>query len=153
MTTCAEIMTEKIKFHLPTTPVDLIAKTMKDSNVGPVPIVDSKSSMRLVGIVTDRDLAVKVVAEDKDSKSTDASDVMSPDPITCTPEDKIDRAIQLMEECQVRRIPVVDKDGRLVGIIAQADIATRLNKAKKTAEVVEEISKTPVKRPHNIQKM
>lgn len=149
MAICAEIMTKRPKFHEPDTTVDIVAQTMKDSNIGPVPIVDAADTMHLVGIVTDRDLTVKVVASDKRAKDTHVKDVMTVEPITCHPDDSVERALQLMEECQVRRIPVIDEEKRLVGIIAQADIATRLKEADKTAEVVEEISKDEPKQPHS----
>jgi CBS domain-containing protein len=114
---------------------------MKSEDVGPIPIVKDKQTKQLVGIVTDRDLALKVVAAGLDSKTTRVEEVMSTGLVTCKAEEDCDAALDLMEEHQVRRIPVVDDNGRLVGIIAQADIATRLDVPEKTHEVVEEISK------------
>jgi len=149
MTTCADVMTNELKFHEPTATVDMVARTMKDHDIGPVPIVDAADTMHLVGIVTDRDLAVKIVASNKNAKQTKVKDVMTSDPISCRPEDNVKHALRLMEECQLRRIPVVDSDERLVGIIAQADIATRLQKSEKTAELVEEISKNEPMLPHS----
>lgn len=148
MTKCADIMTERPKYHEPTATVDMVARTMKENDIGPVLIVDTADSMRIVGIVTDRDLAIKVLAEDRDAHKTQVKDVMTVNPITCHPSDNVKDALRMMEECQVRRIPVVDDEKRLVGIIAQADIATRLNKPNKTAEVVEEISKNEGNQPH-----
>jgi CBS domain-containing protein len=95
----------------------------------------------LLGIVTDRDLVLKVLAEGSDPRSTQIDGVMTTDVVACNPEDACDKALDLMEQHQVRRIPIVDKDNRLVGIISQADIATRLDEPAKTAEVVEEISR------------
>lgn len=141
MATCAEIMTPKPKFHEPNVTVDVVAKTMKDSNVGPVPIVDSQDEMHLIGIVTDRDLALKIVASNKNPCAIAVQDVMSRDLLTCKKDDNIENALALMEKCQIRRIPVVDEDDRLVGIISQADIATRLKAKEKTAEMVTEISR------------
>jgi CBS domain-containing protein len=114
---------------------------MKSEDVGPIPIVKDKQTKQLVGIVTDRDLALKVVAAGLDSKTTRVEEVMSTGLVTCKAEEDCDAALDLMEEHQVRRIPVADDNGRLVGIIAQADIATRLDVPEKTHEVVEEISK------------
>jgi CBS domain-containing protein len=116
------------------------AQLMKSENVGPIPIVDDKNGKKLAGIITDRDLALKVVAEARDPKTTSIQDVMTESVVTCTETDNIDRALKLMQEYQVRRIPVVDKDDRLLGIIAQADVATRLAKDRLTGETVEQIS-------------
>jgi len=95
----------------------------------------------LKGIVTDRDLVLKVVAEARDPKTTRVKEVMTTLVATCRFDDDADKAIELMQQHQVRRIPIVDGDGHLVGIISQADVATRVDEPKKTAEVVEEISK------------
>src|SRR5205085_10384566 len=107
-----------------------------------IPVVADQESKRLIGIVTDRDLALKVVAEAKDAKSTIVDDVMTTGVVACRANDDLQNALKAMEEHQVRRIPVIDDNDRIIGIIAQADIATRINQPKKTAEVVEEISKT-----------
>jgi CBS domain-containing protein len=113
---------------------------MKDKDIGPVPIVQDRDGTQLVGIVTDRDLALKVVAEGLDPMTTRVSDVMTSDIVTCREDDNIEKALDAMSRHQLRRIPVVDKENRLVGIIAQADVATRMNEPEKTAEVVKEIS-------------
>jgi CBS domain-containing protein len=116
---------------------------MRDDNIGSVPIVeslDSLDSMRLVGIITDRDIAIYVVAEDRDPKHTLVKDVMSTKLVFCNPETDIGEALKLMEELQIRRIPIVDSKTHLIGIIAQADIATRLKDPGLTAEVLEKIS-------------
>jgi CBS domain-containing protein len=113
---------------------------MRDEDVGPIPIVESQENRRLVGIVTDRDLAIKVIAEGRDSKATKVQDVMSSDVVTVGPDDDIRRAFDAMQKNQLRRIPVVE-NGKIVGIIAQADIATRLEAPKETAKVVENISR------------
>ncbi|HLI83717.1 MAG TPA: CBS domain-containing protein [Bryobacteraceae bacterium] len=118
-----------------------VAKIMKKEDVGSIPVCESRRNHKLIGIVTDRDLALHVVAEGRDAGSTLVEDVMTRDPFTCSPEDDIQTAIDAMEKHQVRRIPVVDEDGQLVGIIAQADIAIRSEARSKIAEVVEEISR------------
>jgi CBS domain-containing protein len=141
MTTCAEIMTKNPECHLPSAAIDLVARTMAEKDIGPIPIVEDMGSRKLLGIVTDRDITIKAVAKDLDSRRTQARDIMTPKPVTCRPEDDIEDAIKVMEKCQIRRIPVVDDESRLVGIIAQADIATRLKDGAQTAEVVECISK------------
>src|SRR5262245_15728717 len=116
-------------------PVAQAAKMMRDEDVGYAPIVDG---MRLVGALTDRDIAVKVVAEGKDPEQTSVRDVASTDLITVASDADLDDALQLMARHRVRRIPVVE-DGRPVGWVAQADVA-RIAKPKTTGEVVEEIS-------------
>ncbi|MFN8419772.1 MAG: CBS domain-containing protein [Anaerolineae bacterium] len=121
--------------------VNRAAQYMKESDAGSVPIVDSPQTKRLLGIVTDRDLALKVVAESRDPRSVRIEEVMTRNPVTCQENDDLQAAIEAMARNQVRRIPVVDNSGHLVGIISQADIATRGDSARQTAEVVEEISK------------
>ncbi|HEX5704787.1 MAG TPA: CBS domain-containing protein [Pyrinomonadaceae bacterium] len=137
--TCSEVMTKNPKTCAPTDFVEKAAQLMKSEDVGPIPIVGSDG--KLEGIITDRDIVLNVVAEGQDPKTTKIADVMSTDLITCTAEGDIEETLELMEDNQVRRIPVVDASGRLVGIISQADIATRLDDSEKTAELVEDISK------------
>lgn len=141
MITCADIMTSKPKCHAGEASVNLVAKTMRDDNIGPVPIVDSLASMRLEGIITDRDIAIYVVAEDRDPHSTMVKDVMSTTPTCCLPQTNVLEALRIMEELQIRRIPIVDEQSCLIGIISQADIATRLKDRELLGEVVEEVSK------------
>jgi CBS domain-containing protein len=108
---------------------------MRDEDVGFAPIVDGD---RLVGTLTDRDIAVRVVAEGRDPNETLVRDVATNNLITVDPEDDLDEAMRLMARHQVRRVAVV-QGGRLVGVVAQADVA-REAKEKQTGEVVEEIS-------------
>jgi CBS domain-containing protein len=137
---CREVMTKNPACCVPTDTVDKAAQIMKAEEVGSVPVVEDQQTSRLIGIITDRDLALKVVAEERDPLSTRVEEVMTRNPMTCRPDDKLQRALQLMAENQVRRIPVVDGDGRIIGIIAQADIATRIGEPAQTGEVVREIS-------------
>jgi len=116
-------------------PVSYAAKMMRDEDVGFAPIVEGD---RLVGALTDRDIAVKVVAEGRDPDSTLVSEVATSSLITVEPEDDLDKALELMARHQVRRVAVVH-GSRLVGVVAQADVA-RDAKAKQAGEVVEEIS-------------
>jgi CBS domain-containing protein len=118
-------------------PVAYAAKMLKQENVGIAPIVEGD---RLVGTLTDRDIVVRVVAESKDPQTVNVRDVMSSAPVTVEPEQNLDEALRLMASHQVRRLPVVEEDGRVVGVLAQADVAEEA-KAKKTGELVEEISK------------
>jgi CBS domain-containing protein len=116
--------------------VDYAAKMMRDEDVGLAPIVEGD---RLMGTLTDRDIAIRVVAEGKDPGSTQVRAVASKQLVTLDPQQDLDAALRLMAKHQVRRLPVVEEDGRLVGVVAQADIA-RLGDAVATGEVVEEIS-------------
>ncbi|MBW3592910.1 MAG: CBS domain-containing protein [Actinobacteria bacterium] len=117
-----------------TTAVDA-ARVMASEDVGPVPVVEGG---RLVGIVTDRDLVVRILAEGKDPSSTTIGEIASSDLVAVQPDDELEQAERLMAERQVRRLPVVEGD-RLVGIIAQADIARALDE-ERTGEVVQQIS-------------
>jgi len=139
---CGEVMTKDLVCCLPGDTADKVAQMMTTEDVGPVLVIEDWQTKRLIGIVTDRDLAVKVVAEGRDPKSTTVEEVMTREPITCHADDVLQKALDAMAEYQVRRIPVVDDHGRAVGIIAQADIATRIEEPETTAEVVEEISKS-----------
>jgi len=139
---CREIMTKDPVCCLPDDEVQKAAKLMKDENVGVIPIIEDEDTKTLLGIVTDRDLALRVVAEARDLDSTRIKDVMTTGAVSCQPEDDLQKALDAMEENQVRRIPVVDSNQKIVGIIAQADVATRLGEPKRTAAFVEEISKS-----------
>jgi CBS domain-containing protein len=140
MKKCSDVMTEDVVYCLPGDVVSHVAQLMKTEDIGPVLIVDNKESRKLVGIVTDRDLALKVVAEGRDPNTTTVEDVMTRKLVTCRADDDIEAAMNAMAQYQLRRIPVVDDTMRLVGIISQADVATRVDEPEKTAEVVKEIS-------------
>ena len=112
------------------------AKLMRDEDVGLAPVVEGD---RLVGTLTDRDITVRVVAEGKDPQSTTVREVASTDLVTVDPEQDLDEAARLMAQHQVRRLPVVEEDGRLVGVVAQADVARQADD-RQTGEVVERIS-------------
>ena len=140
MKKCSDVMTEDVVYCLPSDVVSHVAQLMKTEDIGPVLIVDNEDSRKLVGIVTDRDLALKVVAEGRDPNTTIVEDVMTRKLVTCRADDDIDAAMKAMAQYQLRRIPVVDDTMRLVGIISQADVATRVDEPEKTAEVVKEIS-------------
>jgi CBS domain-containing protein len=118
-------------------PVAYAARMMKDEDVGLAPIVEGD---RLVGTLTDRDIVTRVVAEGKDPQSVAVREVASTDLVTVDPGQDLDDALKLMARNQVRRLPVVEEDGRLVGVVSQGDVA-REAKDKQTGELVEEISK------------
>lgn len=141
MKECREVMTKDPICCLPGDTAARVAKLMKTENIGSVPICEDRQNKKLVGIVTDRDLALQIVAESRDAHSTKVEVLMTRQPVTCREDDDLQKALNAMEKNRVRRIPVVDNNGRLVGIIAQADVATRSDEPERTAEVVEEISK------------
>ena len=117
-------------------PVAYAAKMMKDEDVGLAPIVEGD---RLVGTLTDRDIVIRVVAAGKDPEAVTVREIASTDLVTVDPQQSLDEALQLMARNQVRRLPVVEEDGKLVGVVAQADVA-REGKDQQTGELVEEIS-------------
>src|SRR5829696_5430925 len=140
MNTCGEIMTANPTCSVPTDSIQQVAQLMRAEDVGSVPDVENHDAIKLVGIITDRDLVLKVLAEGRNAQSTTVQEVMSRDLVTCREDDDVDKAFKAMSEYQIRRIPIVNERNEIVGIIAQADIATRVEEPKKTAEVVEEIS-------------
>jgi CBS domain-containing protein len=112
------------------------AKLMKQTDAGMIPVLDNGN---LVGTVTDRDIAIRLVAEGKDPQSTMVREIATTDPVTVEPDRDLDEALQLMAKHQVRRLPVVEQ-GRLVGVLAQADVAREGNE-KDVGHTVEEISR------------
>jgi CBS domain-containing protein len=118
-------------------PVSYAAKMMRDEDVGLAPVIQRG---RLIGTLTDRDITVRVVAEGNDPQAVSVREVASTDVVTVDPREDLDEALKLMARHQVRRLPVVDQHGRLVGVVAQADVAEEA-KAKKVGELVEEISR------------
>lgn len=140
MKKCSDVMTRELVFCSPQDSVVEVAQMMKREDIGPVLIVDNPEARTLVGIVTDRDLVIKVIAEGLDPQGTRVEQVMSKKLITCRADDDVEVAMQAMAQFQLRRIPVVEDAMKLVGIISQADVATRVDAPQKTAEVVKEIS-------------
>jgi len=112
------------------------AKMMKEEDVGLAPIVEGG---KLIGMLTDRDIAIRVVAEGKDPEQLTVREVASTQVVTIDPQQDLEEALRIMAKHQVRRLPVVEEDGRLVGVVAQADVARKGDDAK-TGELVQEIS-------------
>jgi CBS domain-containing protein len=113
------------------------AKMMREEDVGLAPIVEGD---KLIGMLTDRDIAIRVVAEGRDPDQVKVADVASKQVVTVDPQQDLDVALRIMAKHQVRRLPVVQEDGKLVGVVAQADIAREGDDAQ-TGKLVEEISK------------
>jgi len=136
-----EIMSRDPQCCTPGDTLQNAARLMADHDCGCLPVVESADRKRVVGVLTDRDIAVRAVARGK-SPDSKVNDVMTPAPACCSPDDDIDEVERIMVEQQVRRVPVVDADNRVVGMIAQADLA-RDNRAASDHEVgriVEKIS-------------
>jgi len=140
MKKCNEVMTKNPVCCLPNDSVAKAAELMQRENIGSVPVIENEQSQKLIGIVTDRDLALKIVSVALDAKSTKVEAVMTHEVVTCLADDDLQKALDAMAEHQLRRIPIVDNDNKILGIIAQADVATRADQPEKTAEMVKEIS-------------
>ena len=137
---CSDVMTKDVTCCLQKDTVNLAAQSMKARDVGAVPVVDGHETKKLVGIVTDRDLALKVVAVGLDPVKTRIEEVMARNLVMCRLQDDLQLALDAMSQRQLRRIPVVDDKGRLVGIIAQADLAL-IEEPAATGKVVKQISR------------
>ena len=134
-----EVMTERPRCVTPDTPVSDAAQLMVAEDVGALPILDGD---QLIGMVTDRDIVVRAVAQGKDPKGMPVRAVASEDLVTLHPDDDLSDALRLMASHQVRRLPVVDEDSRLLGIVSQADVASEARE-KAVGEMVEDISRPP----------
>jgi CBS domain-containing protein len=135
-----DVMTRNPRSITPDTPAREAARLMKDECVGVIPVVENESSLKLIGIVTDRDIALRIVGAGK-SADTPVRDVMSRDNLaTRTPDEDIGDAMDTMAAEQVRRIPIVDERGSLVGIVSQADVVRKASDDQKAERTVERIS-------------
>ena len=139
-TKISEVMTQRPRAVTAQTTVREAARLMDEEDVGSLPVVDEAT--RLIGIVTDRDVAVRVVGRGLDTDKTSVGDVASRDVVALTPDHDLDEALRLMAREQVRRVPIVVRENQLVGMLAQADIA-HAEKDKTTGEIVEAISRAP----------
>jgi CBS domain-containing protein len=135
-----DIMTPQPVSVTPDTPIDEAARLMKDQNVGLLPVVEAEGSKQLVGVITDRDIAMRHVAEGHSSSDCAVREAMTEHVSTCTPDTDLDEVMDVMGREQVRRIPIVDERGSLVGIVAQADIVLEGNDEKKAEKTIEQIS-------------
>ena len=116
------------------------AQVMKREDVGIVPVVDERSNRQLVGVVTDRDIAIRCIADGKDGTCR-VRDVMSTDDLaTCNENDDVDNVMDAMRTEKVRRIPIVDERGSLVGIVSQADVLRKTSDTDRAGKTVERIS-------------
>jgi len=136
-----DVMSSGVRSASPSQSIADAAAIMKSENVGSLPVTERD---HLIGIVTDRDIVVRVVADRRDPRDMTVEEVVSRDPVTVGPEQDLDEALSLMARNQVRRLPVVE-GGRLVGIVAQADLGLGATE-QKVGEIVEEISRPASRR-------
>ncbi len=137
----SDVMTPDPICCTPKDTAEKAAKILRDHNIGSVPVVLDHKSRQLIGIITDRDLCVTVVASGLEPKATPIKRFVTSNPVTCQGDDSLDTCVSAMQTYQVRRIPVVDAEGRCIGIVAQADLALR-NTTEKTIETLVEVSKS-----------
>jgi CBS domain-containing protein len=135
-----DLMTKDPACCTPETGLQEVARLMVENDCGEIPVVDGKRTMRPVGVVTDRDIVVRCVAEGSNPLDMEAGDVMSSPVVTVGPDTSVEDVGDLMEEHQLRRVPVVDEAGTICGIVAQADIARHAH-PREVAEVVKEVSR------------
>ncbi len=135
-----EVMTPNPVCCVLTDTTQKVARILRDDNIGSVPVVQDQQSRKLIGMITDRDLCCAVVAEGLDPKSTSIANFVTREPVICRDGDNLDNCERAMQEHQIRRMPVVDGDGRCIGIVAQADLALK-EKPEKVSKTVAEISR------------
>lgn len=141
-----DIMTSDPVCCLPEDTAQKVATVLRDKNIGAMPVVLDHTSRKLVGVITDRDLCCRVVANGLNPTTTRIDRIYSANPVTCREGENASHCEQLMQTHQVRRIPVVDGEGRCIGIVAQADLALK-EKPEKVSRIVAAISKPAAKVP------
>ena len=134
-----EVMTDRPRCVTLETPISEVAQLMESEDIGSLPVLEGD---QLAGMVTDRDIVVRAIAQGKDPRGMPVREVASRELVTVYADDDLSNALKKMASEQVRRLPVVDEDNRLVGVLAQADMALEM-KEKAVGEMVEEISKSP----------
>ena len=136
-----EIMSRNVEVIHPDSFIREAATKMKTFDIGSLPVCDNR---RLLGVVTDRDLAVRAVAAGRDPSTTKVSDTMTPELIYCFEDENVKEAAKLMERHQIRRLPILDREKNLVGIVSLGDLAVETGNEKLSGKVLEEVSE-PVK--------
>lgn len=134
-----DVMTGSPRCVTPETPVAEAAQLMESEDVGSLPVLDGEE---LAGMITDRDIVIRAIAKGKDPRGMPVREVLTREVVAIGADEDLSKALELMASYQVRRLPVVDDGNRLVGVVAQADLA-REAKEKAVGEMVEEISKPP----------
>ena len=136
-----DVMTKSVEIVRPDATLEEAAKKMKSLDIGPLPVCDGE---QLVGVLTDRDITVRATAEGRDPKQTKVREVMSKELITIVEDQGVEEAAKLMQSKQIRRVPVLNRDKRLVGILSLGDLAQRTQDSKLAGKTLEEVS-TPGK--------
>jgi CBS domain-containing protein len=131
-----DVMTPDVSFVGLDSPILEIARKMRDGDIGSTPVIENE---RLVGMVTDRDIVVRAIAEGGDIRTKTARDAMSPGVLYCFEDDSVEAVLDNMGDQQIRRLPVVDSDKRLVGVVSLGDLALS-GKRKAAGEALKEIS-------------
>jgi CBS domain-containing protein len=143
------VMTKDPSCCLPSDDAPRAAGIMRNEDTGIVPVVENEQSLKLVGVVTDRDLCMNVVAEGRDPRTVAVDACMTKVVVTCSPNDSVAKAIELMKDNQIRRVPIVDEQGRLQGIVAMADLVARgdlkMGETHETLKRVSTVSREPSK--------
>jgi CBS domain-containing protein len=137
-----EVMSPNPVCCVPGDTAQAVAGIMCEHNIGSVPVVIDQQSRELVGVITDRDLCCSIIAAGRDPKTTTVQKFVSLDPVTCRDGENLDKCERAMQEHQIRRIPIVDGDNRVIGIVSQADLALK-DKPEKVSKTLAEISKSP----------
>jgi CBS domain-containing protein len=138
-----DIMTRNVECVWPDDTLQEAALKMKDLDVGPLPVCDYD---HVVGMLTDRDITVRAVAEGRDPRSTRVRDVMTRNVVSCSEDDAVEEAARLMQERQIRRLLVLDSDKRLIGIVSLGDLAAEAEDPYRMAEVLQDVSVPAVPR-------
>jgi len=134
-----DVMTANPACCTPTTSLRDVARLMAENDCGEIPVVDDEVQRHPIGVVTDRDIVIRTLAVGRDPMACSAGDAMTTPAVTTRPDCSLEDCRELMEAHQIRRVPVVDEEGRLCGIVAQADIAQRSSK-REIGELVKEVS-------------
>jgi CBS domain-containing protein len=135
-----EVMTRDPQCVTENDDIRQVAKLMLDCDCGAIPVVQSENDKKVIGMITDRDIVVRIVAAGKDASSAKVSEAMSRGAHTVREDASLDSVYSIMAKEQVRRVPVVDKDDRIIGIVAVADVANEDEADRKLAKTVEGIS-------------
>ena len=134
-----EVMTADPVCCTPDTPIPVVARMMVHNDCGEIPVVEDKASKLPIGVITDRDIVCRLVAKDINPQGTIAIDCMTKPCVTVTPDMSIEECCRILEDNQIRRVPVVDAGGSCCGIVALADVALQ-TRGSVAGKVVKEVS-------------
>ncbi len=145
-----DIMSKTPIFVTPEQDLNVVARKMDENKIGVIPVVENLDNLKVVGVVTDRDIVTRCVAQQITPMMVRAEEIMSTPVVTIGEDDSLEAVMRTMEENMIRRVPVVDKEGKFTGIISQADLALKAD-YKVTAGVVHSVSK-PTEEPSKVNK-